>query len=136
MSEGWGLWAILLSSAAAAQLAAAHTRWGNALSTPLLAMAAGVALAGGGLIPCDCSAYSVVWQFVMPMAAASYIIESDVSQLAVTGGPTAAAFLLGAVGMVAGAVVGAWALAGRMGDEGAKLAACLCASYVSRGGRG
>jgi uncharacterized membrane protein len=39
-------------------------------------------------------------------------------------------FLLGALGMLAGALL-SWQLVGHwMGHQGAQLAACLCASYI------
>lgn len=51
-------------------------------------------------------------------------------RLLTEGGPTLAAFLVGALGMAAGAVAG-WALLREaLGPGGWKLAACLCASYV------
>jgi hypothetical protein len=47
------------------------------------------------------------------------------------GGPLLLSFLVGALGMVAGAAVGALALRGPLeAAGGGKVAACLCASYV------
>jgi uncharacterized membrane protein len=51
-------------------------------------------------------------------------------RLATTAAPAALAFLVGAAGMVLGALV-AWQLvAPLMGHNGPKLASCLCASYI------
>jgi uncharacterized membrane protein len=52
------------------------------------------------------------------------------SRLASVGGASVAAFAVGAVGMVMGALVAYRLLHGVMGAEGNKLAACLCASYI------
>ncbi|KAG2427968.1 hypothetical protein HXX76_011955 [Chlamydomonas incerta] len=129
--DGWPLWCLLLSCAAVAQIAEKRTAWGSALSAPLVSMLAAVALAMGGVIPVDCAAYTVVWGYVMPMAAACFLLETDVGRLIRDGGPLLMSFLLGAVGMVAGAAVGALALRGPLeAAGGGKVAACLCASYV------
>ncbi|KAJ9507891.1 hypothetical protein QJQ45_021235 [Haematococcus lacustris] len=65
-------------------------------------------------------------------AAAGYLLEADMSQLMRTGGPLLLAFLVGAVGMVMGAVAGLKLCQGLglLGPHGPQLAACLCASYV------
>jgi hypothetical protein len=63
-----------------AQVCEARTRWGAALSAPLLSMLCAVALAAGGVIPVDCAAYDTVWRFLMPMAAACFLLETDVQR--------------------------------------------------------
>lgn len=69
-------------------------------------------------------------QFLMPAAAACFLLETDVTALASQGAQTLAAFLVGAAGMVAGAAAAYWLLSSWMGPHGGKLAACLCATYV------
>ncbi|KAG2500220.1 hypothetical protein HYH03_001798 [Edaphochlamys debaryana] len=87
-------------------------------------------LAAAGVLPTDCASYDVVWKYLMPLAAACFLLETDVSRLAADGGPVLVAFVIGAAGMALGAVA-AWALLkGPLGDVGARLGACLCASYV------
>ncbi|KXZ52225.1 hypothetical protein GPECTOR_10g856 [Gonium pectorale] len=93
-------------------------------------MLCAVGLAATGVIPVECAAYDTVWRYLMPCAAACFLLETDVQRLASDGGPVLAGFALGAVGMVLGALAG-WALLREpLGAQGAKLAACLCASYV------
>jgi uncharacterized membrane protein len=95
-------------------------------------MAVGVLLAACGVLPQDCAGYDVVWQYLMPLAAGAYLVDTDMSQLVAAGGPTLVAFLVGAVGMTVGAVV-AWALVHPLMQpwpDSGKIAACLCASYV------
>jgi len=95
-------------------------------------MACGLALTAAGIIPADCASYDVVWQYLMPGAAAAYMLETDLTALAAS--PDSAhllrAFLLGALGMMAGALAGWWLLAPHLGPDGGKLCACLCASYI------
>jgi hypothetical protein len=52
------------------------------------------------------------------------------------GGPVLASFAVGAVGMVVGTVAGVAALKQALGQEGAKLACCLCGRWVGEGGCG
>ncbi|GLC38301.1 hypothetical protein PLESTM_000709300 [Pleodorina starrii] len=128
--DGWPLWCLLAACGAVAQVCENRTRWGAALSAPVLSMLAAVALAAAGVIPVDCTAYDTVWTYFMPLAAACFLLETDVHRLLRDGGPLLAGFAVGAVGMVAGAVGGWWLLREPLGPTGAKLAACLCASYV------
>ena len=51
-------------------------------------------------------------------------------RLTTTGGPTLIAFLCGAVGMVAGAILGWALLRNQLGPEGGRVMGALCASYV------
>ncbi|GFR43497.1 hypothetical protein Agub_g4584, partial [Astrephomene gubernaculifera] len=75
--DGWPLWTLLAACGAFAQLAENRTRWGAALSAPLLSMLCAVALAAAGIIPTDCTAYDTVWRYLMPLAAACYLLETD-----------------------------------------------------------
>ncbi|GIL49967.1 hypothetical protein Vafri_6094 [Volvox africanus] len=128
--DGWPLWCLLAACGAVAQICEARTRWGAALSAPLISMLCAAVMAAGGLIPIDCPAYDSVWRYLMPLAAACFLLETDVRNLASNGGPVLVAFAVGALGMVAGALAGWWLLREALGPVGAKLVACLCASYV------
>lgn len=66
----------------------------------------------------------------MPLGAACYLLESDLSQLLGSAGPTLAAFVVGAVGTLVGTLVAFWLVGPRLGPEGWKVAAALCASYI------
>eukprot|EP00798_Chlamydomonas_sp_ICE-L_P015845 gene15845-21972_t len=128
--EGWPLWASVFGCAAIGHLAEEHTWIGEKLSAPLVSMLFAVALSATGIIPADCTSYNVVWKYMMPMAASCFLLNTDLGKLASTGGATMAAFLVGSVGMMLGAVIGWWAFRHQLGPEGGKLAAALCSSYV------
>lgn len=68
--------------------------------------------------------------YLLPLAAACYLLESDLSQLLGSAGPTLAAFVVGAVGTLAGTLAAFWLVGPRLGPEGWKVAAALCASYI------
>jgi uncharacterized membrane protein len=57
-----------------------RTALGKSLSAPLLTMAGGIVFAAIGVIPADCHLYGVVWEYMMPLAAALFILESDVTE--------------------------------------------------------
>ncbi len=85
-----------------------------------------------------CVCVCLPMQYIMPLAAACFMLESDITQLAAVGGPTLCSFLVGAVGMVVGALAGWALLRGVMGPEvGARqfsLVGCLVLlEYASLG---
>jgi hypothetical protein len=45
-------------------------------------MSAALGLAAGGVLPLDCAAYDAVWSFIMPLAAALFMLESDLTRWA------------------------------------------------------
>lgn len=61
-----------------AQVIEYRTQWGAALSAPLISMTCALAFAAGGLIPIDCAIYDTVWRYLMPLAAACFLLETDV----------------------------------------------------------
>jgi len=56
------------------------TRLGSLLSGPLLAILLGLLLSAAGVVPPSCPAYDVVSSYVLPLAAALYLLESDVRE--------------------------------------------------------
>lgn len=102
---------------------------GATLGAPLISMLTSFSLAAAGVIPSDCTAYDVVWKTFLPMAASLYLLESDFLKLIDTGGPILGAFVIGAIGMIAGAVIG-WKLVLQGIDHSHAIAASLCSSYV------
>ncbi|KAL4457787.1 hypothetical protein ABPG75_012652 [Micractinium tetrahymenae] len=92
----------------------------------LLALAA----AAVGLLPTASATADAIWAYLMPLGAACYLLESDLSQLLGSAGPTLAAFVVGAVGTLAGTLVAFWLVGPRLGPDGWKVAASLCASYI------
>jgi uncharacterized membrane protein len=119
---------LLIVCAAAAALAEEHTKWGAAISAPLVAMGLGCGLALFGLLPAtaSCAAYDVVWGRITPLASALLVVETrDMSRLRTYGGRLLAAFAVGAVTMFVGALVAAVLLRTPHG-----AAACLLSSWT------
>ncbi|EFN58797.1 hypothetical protein CHLNCDRAFT_140584 [Chlorella variabilis] len=92
----------------------------------LLALAA----AATGLLPTASSAADAIWTYLMPLSASLILLEGDLSQLLSSAGPTLVAFVIGAIGTVVGTTVAFWLVGPRLGPDGYKVAASLCASYI------
>lgn len=54
-----------------------RTAIGKLLSAPVIALLLGLGGAAAGLLPTQCVAYDAVWEYVMPIAAALLLLESD-----------------------------------------------------------
>jgi hypothetical protein len=129
-AEGWPLYCLLLTCAAVGQVADSRTRLGGMLGGPLISMLAAVGLAAAGVIPTETPAYDVVWTYLMPLAASCFLLDADAAVLFQSGGPLLISFLIGAVGMVLGALSGWFLLKQQLGPQAGGIAAALCASYV------
>ena len=54
-----------------------RTPFGAVLSPPLVSMLVALGLAVLGIIPTSCAAYEAVWTYLMPLAAALTLLQSD-----------------------------------------------------------
>ena len=57
-----------------------RTPLGAVLSAPLVSMLLALAGAAAGLLPAASPVYDCVWTYLMPLAAAMYLLESDLRQ--------------------------------------------------------
>ena len=71
----------------ARQVTQDHTAAGKLLSAPVIALLLGLLGAAAGVLPVQCTAYDVVWQYVMPLAAALILLESDLRECALLAAP-------------------------------------------------
>lgn len=125
--QHWALWAILLS-AGAFGLWAEKTSWGSKLSGAVVAIGATFVLSNLRVIPAAAPAYDVVWSYFVPLAIPLLLFKADLRRIVREAGPTLAAFVIGALGTVAGTVA-AYHLV-PLGEEGYKVAGIFCATYV------
>lgn len=110
-----------------------RTPLGAVLSAPLVSMLLALAAAACGALPAASAAANTIWAFLMPLGAALYLLESDLSQLFSSAGATLVAFVVGALGTLAGTVAAFYLVGPCLGPEGWKIAAALCASYIGGG---
>ncbi len=62
------------------QVVERRTPLGAVLSAPLASMLLALAGAAAGLLPTTSAAADAIWTYLMPLAAACYLLESDLSQ--------------------------------------------------------
>ena len=125
----WAPWLALAACASGGQFLEAKTPLGRVTSAPLLAMVLGMGVSGLRLLPQGLPEYAVVWQFLMPLGACLFLLESDLSEVK-RAGEVLVAFLYGTLGSFLGTVLAWWSVGHLLGGEGYKLASCLCASYI------
>lgn len=68
------------SSVAVAQLVERRTPLGAVLSAPLASMLLALAAAAAGVLPTASGAADAIWTYLMPLGAALYLLESDLTQ--------------------------------------------------------
>ena len=125
---GFPLYAALAASAATAQYLENQT---PALSAPLGALLISVLLAATGVIPHQSVVYDQVWSFVMPTAAALFLLDIPrLDGLLSNARSTMIAFIIGAISTCIGTILSYYIFKAHLGPDGSKVAACLCASYI------
>lgn len=71
------MWTALFACAAAAQLIE-HTGL-RSLSPPLVSIALGATASALGVVPTACAEYDIVWAYLMPVAAALYLLDANLA---------------------------------------------------------
>lgn len=79
-TEGWPLWTAFALCAALGQLLERRTPLGGLLSAPLLSMLLALAAAAAGLLPTASGVADAIWTYLMPLGAALYLLECDLTQ--------------------------------------------------------
>ena len=62
------------------QVVERRTPLGAVLSAPLVSMLVALVAAAAGLLPTASGAADAVWAYLMPLGAACYLLESDLTQ--------------------------------------------------------
>ncbi|WP_220480972.1 DUF819 domain-containing protein [Marilutibacter penaei] len=105
-----------------------RTRIGQRVSGVMIVIALAMALANLGVIPRSAPTYGVVWQILVPLSIALFLLRADLVSMVVEGGRTLVAFVAGVFGVVAGAWLGALLL--DLGPHEAEFAAVFGATYT------
>ncbi|NEO44572.1 DUF819 family protein [Moorena sp. SIO3I6] len=126
-NQDFALWAVLLS-AATIGFWAERTPWGAKLSGAVVTILVTFILSNLRIIPPDAPAYGVVWSYLVPLAIPLLLFQADLFRIVREAGPTLIAYGIGAVGTILGTVVAYYLIP--LGEEGWKLAAIFCATYI------
>ncbi len=129
ISSEWhfAVWASLFAVASFG-LWAETNRLGKTLSGVVIALGGALILSNIGIIPKSAPAYDVVWTYMVPMAIPLLLFKANLRRIIPETKGMLAAFLLGAVGTVCGAVIGFSLLP--LGEGGAAITGTMAASYI------
>jgi uncharacterized membrane protein len=105
-----------------------NTRLGKHVSGVMIVIGLSIVLANTGVIPRQAPLYDVIWVYLIPFAIALFLIKADLVSIITKGGRVLAAFVIGTVGICAGALLGSALL--DLGESEASLAAVFTATYT------
>lgn len=103
-------------------------KFGAALSAAMVALGLGFILANSKIIPFSAPAYGFVMSYLVPAAIPLLLYKADIRKIIRESGPTLLAFLVGAAGTFAGALLAFHLFS--LGTDGEKIAGTLMASYI------
>lgn len=129
-TDSWGTWTALFASAAFG-LWSEKTKIGSALSGPLVATLVGLAASNLGIIASEAKAYSVVMDFLLPLAVPLLLYRADIRSVIKSTGKLLLAFLIGSVATTVGTVVAFFLVPMQsLGGDAWKIAAALMGRHI------
>jgi uncharacterized membrane protein len=128
--QDFALWAILIALAGFGFWCERYS-WGRKYSGVMLLITAAIVLANLRIIPTSAPVYDVVWDYLVPIAIPLLLLEADLNRILRESGPTLIAFIIGAVAVVAGVIVGTLLL--DLGQNEAELAGIFTGTYIGGG---
>lgn len=129
-NDSWGTWTALFASATFG-FWSEKTKLGSALSGALVATLVGLAASNLGIIASDAKAYSVVMEFLLPLAVPLLLFRADLRRVIQSTGKLLLAFLIGSVATTVGTVVAFYLVPMRsLGRDAWKIAAALMGRHI------
>ncbi|CAA3007000.1 membrane yjcl [Olea europaea subsp. europaea] len=128
--DHWGTWTALLATGTIG-LWSEKTKIGSTVSAALVSILLGLAASNMGIIPFEAAAYSVVFQYLLPLTIPLLLFRADMRQVIQSTGALILAFLLGSVATVVGTTVAFLMVPMRsLGQDNWKVASALMGSYI------
>lgn len=128
--DHWGIWTALFATATFG-LWSERTKLGSMISAALVSILVGITASNLGIIPYEAPAYSVVFQYLLPLTIPLLLFRADMWNVIHSTGTLFFAFLLGSVATVIGTLVAFLLVPMRsLGQDSWKIAACLMGSYI------
>eukprot|EP00268_Persea_americana_P041664 TRINITY_DN41600_c0_g1_i4.p1 TRINITY_DN41600_c0_g1~~TRINITY_DN41600_c0_g1_i4.p1 ORF type:complete len:304 (-),score=39.15 TRINITY_DN41600_c0_g1_i4:1783-2694(-) len=128
--DHWGMWTSLFSIAAFG-IWSERTAIGSMLSAAIVSILAGLAASNLGILPFEAPAYSVVMDFLLPVAVPLLLFRADLRRIFRSTGTLLVVFLLGSVATTIGTAVAYLLVPMRsLGQDSWKIAAALMSSYI------
>ncbi|GLT78049.1 hypothetical protein SLA2020_495960 [Shorea laevis] len=129
-NDHWGTWTALFATGAFG-IWSEKTKIGSTLSGALTSTLVALAASNLGIIANEASAYSVVLEFLLPMAVPLLLFRADLRRVIKSTGTLLLAFLIGSVATTVGTAV-AYALVPMrsLGQDSWKIAAALMGRHI------
>ncbi|GAB2227676.1 hypothetical protein Droror1_Dr00009503 [Drosera rotundifolia] len=128
--DHWGLWTSLLGIGAFG-IWSEKTKIGSMVSPALVSILIGLAASNLRIIPFEAPAYSIVFEFLLPLAIPLLLFRANLHQLIQSAGRLLCAFLLGSVATTIGTLVAFFLVPMQsLGQDSWKIAAALMGSYI------
>ncbi|CAL1404884.1 unnamed protein product [Linum trigynum] len=128
--DKWGIWTALFA-AGAFGIWSEKTQIGSALSGALVSTLVGLAASNLGLISCESPAYSIVLNFLLPLAVPLLLFRADLRRVIQSTGKLLLAFLIGSVATTIGTVVAYLLVPMKsLGQDSWKIAAALMGRHI------
>ncbi|KAK7283618.1 hypothetical protein RIF29_13258 [Crotalaria pallida] len=128
--DHWGTWSTLFAIGAFG-LWSEKTKIGSMVSAALVSTLVGLAASNLGILPFDAPAYSVVLEFLLPIAIPLLLFRANLKQVLRSTGALLSVFLLGSAASIVGTLVAFLIVPMRsLGSDNWKIAAALMGSYI------
>ncbi|XP_065869369.1 uncharacterized protein [Euphorbia lathyris] len=128
--DRWGIWTSLFATGAFG-IWSEKTKIGSTLSGALVSTLVGLAASNLGIIPSESHAYSIVLEFLLPLAVPLLLFRADLRRVIQSTGTLLLAFVLGSVATTIGTLVAFWIVPMRsLGQDSWKIAAALMGRHI------
>ncbi|KAJ9139853.1 hypothetical protein P3X46_030550 [Hevea brasiliensis] len=129
-NDRWGTWTALCATGAFG-IWSEKTKIGSALSGALVSTLVGLAASNLRIISCESPAYSIVLEFLLPLAVPLLLFRADMRRVIQSTGTLLSAFLLGSVATTVGTLLAYWIVPMRsLGEDSWKIAAALMGRHI------
>ncbi|ONI25392.1 hypothetical protein PRUPE_2G300000 [Prunus persica] len=129
--DQWGTWTALFATGAFGIWSEKNTKVGAALSGALVSTLIGLAASNLGIISSNAPAFSIVLEFLLPLAVPLLLYRADLRRVIKSTGALLLAFLLGSVATTVGTVVAYLLVPMRsLGQDSWKIAAALMGRHI------
>ncbi|XP_009377612.2 uncharacterized membrane protein YjcL isoform X1 [Pyrus x bretschneideri] len=129
--DQWGIWTVLFATGAFGIWSEKNTKIGSALSGALMSILIGLAASSLGIISSNSPAYSIVLEFLLPLAVPLLLYRADLRRVVKSTGALLLAFLVGSVATTVGTVVAYLLVPMRsLGSNSWKIAAALMGRHI------
>lgn len=129
--DQWGNWTVLFATGAFGIWSEKNTNIGGALSGALVSTLIGLAASNLGVISSNAPAFSIVLEFLLPLAVPLLLYRADLRRVIKSTGALLLAFLLGSVATTVGTVVAYLLVPMRsLGPDSWKIAAALMGRHI------